>query len=305
MRGALQHVASELARAPEIFDAEACRQLSAALLAAFRPQATQLEVRGVDGWIRRCADGSGADVLYDLALLVVNLLQRSLPAQANAVLNGWMERMRQYDALPLLPLFLSCRAALRAPQLADAATREEAQACFALAVQLLAPGTAAIVAIGGAFGAGKTTVARRLAPLLGQPPGGLVLRGDAVRARLFGGGDEQRRSAYDPSVARSVYRLLMREARDVSRAGYVAIVDAVFGSAEWRQDIESTAARAGVPFVGIWLDAPPEVLERRAPGQRPAVISPATDWVRVDATLDVDAVTAAAAAVCPVPQAGV
>jgi predicted kinase len=305
MRRVLGEIATRFAGAPGVFEAAACESLSTALMAAFRAHATQLEIRGVDGWIRRGADGIGADVLYDLALLVVNLLQRNQLAHANAVLNGWMERMRQYDALPLLPLLLSCRAALRAAHLAAVATPEEAQACLALAEQLHAPGTAAIVAIGGAFGVGKTTLAHRLAPQLGCAPGALVLRSGAARARLFGAGDERGRPAYDPSVARSVYRLLMREARDVSQAGYVAIVDAVFGSAEWRHEIESTADRAGVRFVGIWLDAPPEVLERRVPGERRGVVTPGADWAQLDASLDVDAVSAAALAVCQSPQEGV
>jgi predicted kinase len=67
----------------------------------------------------------------------------------------------------------------------------------------------------------------------------------------------------------------------------------------------AVAARHGVPFIGIWLDCPPELLERRAPGQRRAIIDPPDDWVRLDASLDADMVTTAALAVCRTPEAGV
>ena len=41
------------------------------------------------------------------------------------------------------------------------------------------------------------------------------------------------------------------------------IVDAVFASAAERDAIEAVARRAGVPFIGIWLDAPPAVCIER------------------------------------------
>ena len=44
------------------------------------------------------------------------------------------------------------------------------------------------MAIGGLSGAGKSVVARRMAPTLGAAPGALVLRSDVVRKSLLGVG---------------------------------------------------------------------------------------------------------------------
>src|ERR1700689_4325671 len=60
--------------------------------------------------------GSG-DVLYDLAFLLMALLERQLPQAANIVLNRYLaetHRNEDLDALTALPFFLSMRAAIRA-----------------------------------------------------------------------------------------------------------------------------------------------------------------------------------------------
>lgn len=356
MRWVVDDNHAELARAVDLFDRQACEQLHTDAVAVLKRHSALLEARRVDGWVREChgdlhlrniclIDGrpvlfdaiefndelSCVDVLYDLAFLVMDLLHRDLPGHANAAVNAWMERLRQYDALPLLPFYLSCRAAIRAKVLATASMvapdpsdtgrlRDEAQTYFERARQLLAPGSGAIVAIGGLSGAGKTTLARRLAADLGLPPGALILRSDVARKRLFGVEYEERLLpvAYEPSIGRSVYRLLGREARDIARAGYVAIVDAVLGTDEWRQEIVQAAERERVPFIGLWLDAPLEILERRLTARRGdasdatvhvlrqqrATVSPPADWVRLDAAPGVDAVAAAAMVAWSATQAG-
>ena len=57
---------------------------------------------------------SCTDVLYDLAFLLMDLWRRTLPRHANAVWNAYLAGTMGLDGLPLLPLFLSCRAAVRA-----------------------------------------------------------------------------------------------------------------------------------------------------------------------------------------------
>jgi hypothetical protein len=54
------------------------------------------------------------DVLYDLAFVLMDLRHRDLGAHANALFNAYLEETADYDGLALLPLFLSCRAAVRA-----------------------------------------------------------------------------------------------------------------------------------------------------------------------------------------------
>ena len=53
-----------------------------------------------------------------------------------------------------------------------------------------------------------------------------------------------------------------------SRPGRDVIADAVFARQADREAIERAAAAAGVPFVGLWLDAPEDVLLARAACRR-------------------------------------
>ncbi len=57
------------------------------------------------------------DVFYDLAFLLMDLIERGLGAAATIVLNRYLNETRRVDdldALAALPLFLSLRAAIRA-----------------------------------------------------------------------------------------------------------------------------------------------------------------------------------------------
>src|SRR3972149_85436 len=67
------------------------------------------------------------DVFYDLAFLLMDLIERGLIAPANTVLNRYLAERRHdgdLDALALLPLFLSLRAAIRAKVTAARPTRD-------------------------------------------------------------------------------------------------------------------------------------------------------------------------------------
>src|SRR5436190_10452898 len=60
---------------------------------------------------------ASGDVLYDLAFLLMDLVERVLKPAANIVLNRYLvetDRIDDLDALATLPLFLSIRAAIRA-----------------------------------------------------------------------------------------------------------------------------------------------------------------------------------------------
>ena len=60
---------------------------------------------------------ASGDVLYDLAFLLMDLVERGLPEAANGVLNGYFAAARRdedCEGLAALPLFMSLRAAIRA-----------------------------------------------------------------------------------------------------------------------------------------------------------------------------------------------
>lgn len=255
------------------------------------------------------------DVLYDLAFLLMDLEVRGLRGHANAALNryaAWSEDPHATLAgLRAMPLFQSLRAAIRAEvsvmtagrlATAEAAGSHIAHACryFDLARNLLVSRPAALVVIGGASGSGKTSVARAIAPGLGAVPGAVIVRSDEVRKALFGVSDTDRlpEAAYAPAWNRRTYEEVTARVEHTLGAGHACIVDAVHGTVDERAEIEVLARQAGVPFHGIWLDAPEDVLrlrtERRvgdASDAGPAVVTRqlqrgfgAVDWTRVDAS---------------------
>jgi predicted kinase len=92
-----------------------------------------------------------------------------------------------------------------------------------------------------------------------------VIRSDVLRKRLFDVMPETRlpSSAYGAATTERVYLALHSQAAASLAAGYTAIVDATFLKEEERRRIAALAEIHGVPFVGLWLDAPAEVLAAR------------------------------------------
>jgi hypothetical protein len=257
------------------------------------------------------------DVMYDLAFLLMDLWRRDLPRHANALWNGYLADSEDVDGIALLPLFLSCRAAVRAKTSATAAglqpdasrrgeLEELARRYLEMAGQLLRPPAPTLVAVGGLSGSGKSTLAMALAPSVGAVPGAVVVRSDEVRKQLSGVGPLHRLGpeGYTAEMSRRVYAELGAHADRVLRGGHSAIVDAVFARPTDRQFIEQLAAAAGVPFVGVWLDAPQDVLvdrvahrERDASDADAAVVRDQLgqetghiSWSRLDASAGLDVV---------------
>jgi uncharacterized protein len=282
---------SILRRHPELFDKTAVVNLERQSLAALQRLRPLLIERGMQGLIRRghgdlhlgniaVLDGepvafdalefdpviASGDLLYDLAFLLMDLLEFDLQAAANQVLNGYYAAARRdadCDGIAALPFFMSLRAAIRAMTTAsrldvtkDAIARS-ARRYFDLASKLLAPAKPRLLGIGGLSGTGKTVLARSLAPSLAPPPGALVFRSDVERKVLYGVGEHERLSpsAYRAEVSERIYRIIIDKAARVARAGHSAIVDAVFAQAEERAALETAAAAAGVEFRGLFLVA--------------------------------------------------
>ena len=254
------------------------------------------------------------DVFYDLAFLLMDLDSHGLRPLANVVLNRYLERTGDYDGLATLPLFLSCRAAIRAhvavtrAEAMHAAVPEDAQTLFERATAYLEPPPARALALGGVSGTGKTTVARAIAPAIGPCPGAVILRSDVTRKRLHGVEETTKLppSAYAPEVSQRVFARLAETAGRIVAAGHGVICDAVYGEPFERAELAATMQQAGVRFDGIWLEAPAQVLEARI-GARRGDASDATvdvlrqqlartpkpaDWTTVDASRSVDEIAA-------------
>jgi aminoglycoside phosphotransferase family enzyme len=287
--------AAAFAEHPEIFPAAANEALAAKSRAAYARIVPFLRERGRHGFVRRIhgdlhlgnialIDGkpvlfdaiefsaiiASGDVFYDLAFLLMDLLERGLPQAANIVLNRYLiaaQRDENFDALTTLPFFLALRAAIRAkvavPRMARAAAPEraeiarEARAYFDFALRAIAPPQPRCVAVGGLSGTGKSRLARMLAADLLPMPGAVVVRSDVERKALFGVGETEKLPAesYRADATARVYATLADKARRTLAAGHSVIIDAVFARADERAAIAATARAAATPLEGLFLTA--------------------------------------------------
>lgn len=218
------------------------------------------------------------DVLYDIAFLVMDLCHRGLRRQACRVLDAWLRAARGAEdaGLAALPLFLSVRAAIRAMVLlqTDVAqgssdrSAQEVAAYLDLACTTLNPAPPRLVAVGGYSGSGKSVLARALAPMVGALPGAVLLSTDEERKAGLSGTAKLAPAAYAAEHRESVYRHIFSRAASVLAAGHSVLIDATFMDSRLRAAAEDAARQAGVPFLGLWLDAPIPVLEARLRGRQ-------------------------------------
>jgi uncharacterized protein len=210
------------------------------------------------------------DVFYDLAFLLMDLLERGLALAANVALNRYLtqtRRIENFEALATLPFFLSMRASIRARVTAARLERAKvsdrnsiaraARAYFDFAQQAIAPPTPKFVAVGGLSGTGKTKLARALAPELTPMPGAVIVRSDVERKALFGIDETEKLPAdgYTDEVTARVCSTLIDKARRILAAGHSVIVDAVFAQAEERADMADAAESANFTLRGLFLAA--------------------------------------------------
>lgn len=242
------------------------------------------------------------DIGYDLAFLLMDLEGRVGRAGANRVLNRFVARDGDAGVVVGLPLFLSLRAMIRAHIAATRDDRSAGVAGLARAQAYLAPSPGFVMAIGGLPGVGKSTIARLVAPTVGSAPGALILRSDETRKRLHGVAPEVRLGpdAYSPEASERVFKELAAMTR--AARGHGVIADATFMNPAHRTWVREAAGN--VPFLGVWLTAPPGTLRARVTARRGdasdadlAVLESALaadpgpgDWVAVDAREADDAV---------------
>lgn len=284
------------------------------IAAALQRHHDRLMARSETAWVRRChgdlhldnvvvrdatpclfdalefdPDIATTDVFYDLAFLLMDLRHRGCDREANGICNRYLWRRQQDDdiaALPLMPVYMAVRAAIRAmanlqrsrlltpgaggadrPRTAARAYLDTAQEILRTERPTDAP---RLIAIGGLSGTGKSTLARRVAPALGPAPGALHLRSDLERKALAGVEETERLapSSYTPQSSAAVYAVLGAKAARALKAKHDVVVDAVFARPEERAAIAAVARDAGASFLGIWLRAPLPVLIERVSRRR-------------------------------------
>jgi len=286
----------------------------------------RLEVRGRRGFVRRChgdlhlnnivilaakpvlfdaiefnEDIAIIDVLYDLAFLIMDLETRAMRAEANRVLNRYVAKtadVANISGLGALPLFLACRAAIRSmvtitrmhqktSEPAKAIAGNEALKYFKAAQGFLCTAQPQLICIGGLSGTGKTTVARRLAPIVGRAPGALHLRSDVERKMHFGVEETHRLNAstYTPETSNRIYARLLRKAKLALLAGQSVIIDAVFLNADERGFVERVAHDTGAAFTGFWLQADEGLMVKRVTERKADASDTTARIVRLQLTL--------------------
>ena len=225
------------------------------------------------------AELATTDLLYDLAFLLMDLWHKGHRDAASLVVNRYTDRTGDEDGWPALPLFMSVRAAIRSHVCAataarlEGAAREakagEARAYLDAALDFLTAGAmgegAGLIAVGGLSGTGKSTLAAALAPRIGGAPGARWLRSDVIRKALAGVAPEDRLPPehYTKEASANVYAAMTAQAQAMLERGWPVVVDAVFAAPGERAAIEAAARKAGVPFLGLWLEADGATMQQR------------------------------------------
>ncbi len=240
------------------FPADDIDDLRRASLAEFSRIRPLLEQRGLQGFLRRCHGDlhlanivlidrkpvlfdaiefdptmASTDVLYDLAFPLMDFIRYGRQAEANALLNRYLQRTagENLDALTTLPLFISLRSAIRAQVLLARLDRnsrdktsvmQRARAYFELARLAIHPPAPVLVAVGGLSGTGKSVLARAVAPSLMPQPGAVLLRSDVLRKQLFKVNETDRlpEDAYRREITDQIYEILVRQAIRVLSQGH-------------------------------------------------------------------------------------
>lgn len=288
----------------DVFDVHEAKEFNIRFAAKFSRCRELLSSRARQGMVRRChADAHCGnivvfegkpllfdaiefseriaiiDVLYDLAFLLMDLIHFGQLAAANAILNHYLDLRRSEEdltGLSLLSLFLSIRAGVRAivaadrlHELADSRAmsekRQEAREYFTACLDYLSEQRPRLICIGGLSGTGKSTIARKLAPLVMPLPGAILIRSDVERKRLAGVEPQQRlaKESYTKEASQLVYGKLQDRAASAIKAGMSVLLDAVFAREGERSRVEHLATSLKVRFNGVWLSASHEVMERR------------------------------------------
>jgi hypothetical protein len=293
LRWVIEDTLGEFAERPDLFPPTDIEDLDRTARSRLSRTAVVLDQRLARGFVRRChgdlhlrniclIDGAPTpfdciefndrlaciDVFYDLAFLLMDLEHRGLRPLANLVFNRYLQQTGDFTGPGALALFLATRALVRAKVTASAEAtqedamrrevlREEVQTYLKEGLAYLAPAPPCLIAIGGLSGAGKTTLARALAPSLGAAPGAVHLRSDVIRKQLWGIGEQDRlpERAYEAKANEDVYTAILERAERVLAGGQAVIADAVYAQPGEREALEALAHKLALPFQGLWLSA--------------------------------------------------
>ena len=236
----------------------------------------------VDGRVRLfdCIEFNPAmrimDSIAEIAFLCMDLQARGHEPESHCLLGDYLEYRGDYEGLPLLDLYRSYFAMVRAkvallrePASTAAITASEAYRGFCqylrLAHSCCQRPVPFLAITHGVSGTGKSTIADKLV----GASGALRLRSDVERKRLFGLAPEQRSAPadeaelYSSAMSRRTFDRLATLAAQSVAAGYAVIVDATFLHRDARQRFFQLAQERQLPFAIIACAAPSGEVQRR------------------------------------------
>ena len=216
------------------------------------------------------------DTMYDFAFLLVEMESKGQRRLASILLNHYLALSQDWDGIPVLPLFLSCRSAVNAYVFAQRASEIEnkhesmlmANRAFeqlVISKHFLEREKPVLIACGGLSGSGKSRIARESAPFIGTPPGAVIVRDDVLRKNILNLDLEKNLNTqeYTPELEDQVFREVCDKCRFLLAGGQSVVADALFHNPEQRRAIEALAREMNVEFKGLWVDAPLEVRAER------------------------------------------
>ena len=213
------------------------------------------------------------DVVSEVAFTVMDLHQHHRPDLAWRFLNNWLEYSGDFAGLPLLDLYLVYRAmvrtkiaAIRLSQLAHgqdeyANAHHELQHYLALATSFIRPHQPRLLLCHGLSGSGKTVLGMQLLEQIG----GIQIRSDVERKRLFGLDPQQRggEGLYQASATQQTYQHILTVADTLLNAGHTVLVDATFLDAAQRKPFRELTQERGIPFFILSFQASEDTLRAR------------------------------------------
>lgn len=208
------------------------------------------------------------DVASELAFTYVDLLDHRRPDLAGWLLNEWLARTGDFDAVPLLRFYSAYRALVRAKVAGIRGDPAEAADYLTMAERLTRPAPPRLVIANGLASSGKTTASAAML-LADAAAGTLRVRSDLERKRIHGLPlDIASRSGlaagiYDVESSARTYARLAEIADRCLGAGWSVIVDAAFLEREQRQVFHRLAERHAASFSILACSAPLEELQRR------------------------------------------
>ncbi len=204
------------------------------------------------------------DVLSELAFPVMDLSAHRQNAQANLLLNAYLQQTGDYQGLDVFRYYQVYRAMVRAKVAALGQQREALKRYLDTAESFVPRHKPQLIVMMGFSGAGKSVVAQQLAQALDM----IVLRSDVERKRLHGvpalsRGKVSKEMLYSSNSSAQMFARLETLAESLLRGGYSVIIDAAMLHVNRRQTFRALAERLELDGWLVHVTAPEDELVRR------------------------------------------